>query len=108
MVGVLGFLRMGTTGFAAQAAGRDDGGALRLILAQGLGMACLLYTSLGSRRTPLPRVTAPPFPFRPPRRKCCRRAFDACHPGPQRCSAASTYPICILYTSRQRPATSRR
>ena len=29
MVGVLGFLRMGTTGFAAQAAGRDDGGALR-------------------------------------------------------------------------------
>lgn len=25
MVGVLGFLRMGTTGFAAQAAGRDDG-----------------------------------------------------------------------------------
>ena len=48
MVGVLGFLRMGTTGFAAQAAGRDDGGALRLILAQGLGMALLGFSVVPS------------------------------------------------------------
>lgn len=53
MVGVLGFLRMGTTGFAAQAAGRDDGGALRLILAQGLGMALLLALLLGALALPL-------------------------------------------------------
>ncbi|MCV4284304.1 MATE family efflux transporter [Pseudomonas capsici] len=42
----MGFLRMGTTGFAAQAAGRSDGAALRRILLQGLllamGLACLL------------------------------------------------------------------
>lgn len=42
----MGFLRMGTTGFAAQAAGRNDGGALRQILLQGLllglGLAALL------------------------------------------------------------------
>ncbi|AHF69811.1 multi anti extrusion protein MatE [Pseudomonas cichorii JBC1] len=42
----MGFLRMGTTGFAAQAAGRSDGAALRQILLQGLllamGLACLL------------------------------------------------------------------
>ncbi|MEX6501561.1 MATE family efflux transporter [Pseudomonas zhanjiangensis] len=42
----MGFLRMGTTGFAAQAAGRADGGALRQILLQGLllggGLALLL------------------------------------------------------------------
>lgn len=46
MVGSLGFLRMGTTGFAAQAAGRGDGGALRAVLLQslllGLGLAVLL------------------------------------------------------------------
>ena len=30
LVWVMGFLRMGTTGFAAQAAGRQDGGALRV------------------------------------------------------------------------------
>ena len=42
----MGFLRMGTTGFAAQAAGRNDGAALRQILLQGLllafGLAMLL------------------------------------------------------------------
>ena len=32
----MGFLRMGSTGFAAQAAGRNDGAALRQILLQGL------------------------------------------------------------------------
>lgn len=42
----MGFLRMGSTGFAAQAAGRGDGGALRQVLLQGLllggGLALLL------------------------------------------------------------------
>jgi len=36
LVWVMGFLRMGTTGFAAQAAGRNDGGVLRQVLLQGL------------------------------------------------------------------------
>ncbi|MFC5696965.1 MATE family efflux transporter [Pseudomonas sp. GCM10022186] len=47
MIGVLGFLRMGTTGFAAQAAGRGDGGALRQVLLQGLGLALGLALLLG-------------------------------------------------------------
>lgn len=38
----MGFLRMGTTGFAAQAAGRNDGAALRQILLQGLLLSMLL------------------------------------------------------------------
>lgn len=43
-----GFLRMGTTGFAAQACGRADGAALRLVLLQGLalGLAFALLLSL--------------------------------------------------------------
>ena len=43
----MGFLRMGTTGFAAQAAGRSDGTALRQILLQGLLLAMLLAVVLG-------------------------------------------------------------
>lgn len=39
MVGLMGFLRMGATGFAAQAAGRGDGAALRQVLVQGLLLA---------------------------------------------------------------------
>ncbi len=39
LVWVMGFLRMGTTGFAAQAAGREDGSALRQVLLQGLLLA---------------------------------------------------------------------
>ena len=39
MVGLMGFLRMGSTGFAAQAAGRADGAALRQVLVQGLLLA---------------------------------------------------------------------
>ncbi|WP_068829656.1 MATE family efflux transporter [Pseudomonas sp. BMS12] len=39
LVWLFGFLRMGTTGFAAQACGRDDGDALRLVLLQGLLLA---------------------------------------------------------------------
>ncbi|OEC34767.1 multidrug resistance protein, MATE family [Pseudomonas cuatrocienegasensis] len=42
----VGFLRMGTTGFAAQASGRADGSALRQVLSQGLllggGLAIVL------------------------------------------------------------------
>ena len=38
----MGFLRMGSTGFAAQAAGRGDGGALRQVLLQGLGLGVCL------------------------------------------------------------------
>ncbi|AYC34484.1 MATE family efflux transporter [Pseudomonas cavernae] len=53
IVGTLGFLRMGTTGFAAQAAGRDDGGALRQILLQGLLLALALALLLGSLALPL-------------------------------------------------------
>lgn len=43
----MGFLRMGTTGFAAQAAGRSDGAALRQILVQGLLLAMILAALLG-------------------------------------------------------------
>lgn len=43
----MGFLRMGTTGFAAQAAGRNDGAALRQVLLQGLLMALGLALLLG-------------------------------------------------------------
>lgn len=42
----VGFLRMGTTGFAAQAAGREDGGALRQVLLQGLLLGGLLAGAL--------------------------------------------------------------
>jgi MATE family multidrug resistance protein len=43
----MGFLRMGTTGFASQAAGRGDGAALRQILMQGLLLAMGLAVLLG-------------------------------------------------------------
>ena len=39
LVWTFGFLRMGSTGFAAQACGRGDGAALRGLLAQGLLLA---------------------------------------------------------------------
>ncbi|WP_445323777.1 MATE family efflux transporter [Pseudomonas sp. EL_65y_Pfl2_R95] len=42
----MGFLRMGTTGFAAQAAGREDGSALRQVLCQGLLLAGILAVLL--------------------------------------------------------------
>ncbi|MFF7707732.1 MATE family efflux transporter [Pseudomonas sp. NPDC007930] len=50
---VMGFLRMGSTGFAAQAAGRGDGAALRQVLAQGLLLAALLASLLGVLAVPL-------------------------------------------------------
>lgn len=43
----MGFLRMGTTGFAAQAAGRNDGAALRKVLLQGLLLAMGFSVLLG-------------------------------------------------------------
>jgi MATE family multidrug resistance protein len=42
LVWICGFLRMGTTGFAAQASGRDDGNLLRRVLAQSLLLAAVM------------------------------------------------------------------
>ena len=56
IVGTLGFLRMGTTGFAAQASGRGDGGALRQVLLQGLLLAALLALLAGGLALPLGRM----------------------------------------------------
>ena len=53
LVWVMGFLRMGTTGFAAQAAGREDGGALRQVLLQGLLLAFGFALLLGLLALPL-------------------------------------------------------
>ncbi len=53
LVWVMGFLRMGTTGFAAQAAGRQEGGALRQILLQGLLLALGFALLLGVIGVPL-------------------------------------------------------
>ncbi len=53
LVWLFGFLRMGTTGFAAQACGRDDGDALRLVLLQGLLLAGGLALTLGLLALPL-------------------------------------------------------
>ena len=55
LVSVLGFLRMGATGFAAQAAGRSDGAALRQVLVQGLLLALLFAVVLGVLALPLSR-----------------------------------------------------
>ncbi|MDN7140181.1 MATE family efflux transporter [Pseudomonas sp. JQ170] len=49
---VMGFLRMGSTGFAAQAAGRSDGAALRQVLVQGLILAMLFAVLLGVLAVP--------------------------------------------------------
>lgn len=53
LASMAGFLRMGTTGFAAQAAGRDDGGALRRILFQSLALAWLFAVALALIALPL-------------------------------------------------------
>ena len=45
LIWAVGFLRMGTTGFSAQAAGRGDGGALRQVLLQGLLLRSEEHTS---------------------------------------------------------------
>ena len=51
-----GFLRMGSTGFAAQAAGRGDGAALRQVLVQGLILGVLLAALLALLAEPLCRA----------------------------------------------------
>ncbi|TFF38997.1 MATE family efflux transporter [Pseudomonas sp. RIT623] len=56
MVGLLGFLRMGSTGFAAQAAGRADGAALRQVLAQGLLLAFGLAVLIGLLALPFSQL----------------------------------------------------
>ncbi|WP_295470678.1 MATE family efflux transporter [uncultured Pseudomonas sp.] len=49
-------LRMGATGFAAQAAGRDDGAALRRILLQGLLLAFFMALGLAVLALPFSQV----------------------------------------------------
>lgn len=49
----LGFLRMGTTGFAAQAHGTADGAALRTVLLQALLLASALGLAAGALMWPL-------------------------------------------------------
>ncbi|MCJ8170593.1 MATE family efflux transporter [Atopomonas sediminilitoris] len=53
LVWAMGFLRMGTTGFAAQACGRQDGSALRTLLAQGLALGAGLGLLLALALLPL-------------------------------------------------------
>ncbi len=48
----MGFLRMGATGFAAQAAGRNDGAGLRQVLVQGLMLAMLFSLLLWALALP--------------------------------------------------------
>ncbi|MGH8485035.1 MAG: MATE family efflux transporter, partial [Pseudomonas sp.] len=53
---LMGFLRMGSTGFAAQAAGRADGAALRQVLVQGLLLALLFAVVLGLLALPFSQL----------------------------------------------------
>ena len=53
LVWVFGFLRMGSTGFAAQAAGREDQLSLQQVLLQGLLLSVLLATLIISLATPI-------------------------------------------------------
>uniref|UniRef100_UPI0025838DE9 MATE family efflux transporter n=1 Tax=Pseudomonas sp. TaxID=306 RepID=UPI0025838DE9 len=52
LASMMGFLRMGATGFAAQAAGRDDGAMLRRVLVQGLSLALLFSLLLWALALP--------------------------------------------------------
>lgn len=56
MVGLMGFLRMGSTGFAAQAAGRTDGAALRQVLVQGLLLALAFALLIGLLAIPFSQL----------------------------------------------------
>ncbi|MBO9550965.1 MATE family efflux transporter [Pseudomonas sp.] len=56
MVGLMGFLRMGSTGFAAQAAGRADGAALRQVLVQGLLLAVAFALLIGLLALPFSQL----------------------------------------------------
>ena len=52
----MGFLRMGSTGFAAQASGRGDGAALRQVLAQGLLLSLVLAMLLAIIAVPFSQL----------------------------------------------------
>ncbi|MDF2487811.1 MAG: efflux family protein, partial [Pseudomonas sp.] len=56
MMGMMGFLRMGSTGFAALAAGRADGAALRQVLVQGLLLALAFAALLGLAALPFSQL----------------------------------------------------
>ncbi|MGM7283285.1 MATE family efflux transporter [Pseudomonas guariconensis] len=56
MVGLMGFLRMGSTGFAAQAAGRSDGAALRQVKVQGLLLALAFALLIGLLAIPFSQL----------------------------------------------------
>ncbi|MGY4524332.1 MATE family efflux transporter [Pseudomonas sp. TE21394] len=56
MVGLMGFLRMGSTGFAAQAAGRGDGVALRQVLVQALLLAVAFALLIGMLALPFSQL----------------------------------------------------
>ncbi|WP_409287365.1 MATE family efflux transporter [Pseudomonas guariconensis] len=56
MVGLMSFLRMGSTGFAAQAAGRSDGAALRQVLVQGLLLALAFALLIGLLAIPFSQL----------------------------------------------------
>lgn len=56
LVGILNFLRMGTTGFAAQAAGQEDGNALRRVLLQGVVLGLGLAVIASAIALPLTHV----------------------------------------------------
>ncbi|MCO7516108.1 MATE family efflux transporter [Pseudomonas guariconensis] len=56
MVGLMGFLRMGSTGFAAQATGRADGAALRQVLVQGLLLALAFALLIGLLALPFSQL----------------------------------------------------
>ena len=52
LASMMGFLRMGATGFAAQAAGRNDGAGLRQVLVQGLILAAVFSLLLWALALP--------------------------------------------------------
>jgi MATE family multidrug resistance protein len=57
LIGLLGFLRMGTSGFSAQACGRNDGVLLRQTLLQGLLLALGLAVLIGLFSLPFSDMT---------------------------------------------------
>lgn len=56
IVAILNFLRMGTTGFTAQALGEKNGDRIRQILLQGIILALILSLFLGILASPIAQV----------------------------------------------------
>lgn len=56
LIAILNFLRMGTTGFTAQAYGKHDGAKIRQILLQGLILALGLAIFLGMLAVPISKL----------------------------------------------------